>query len=722
MAASEKSLVKEISEDFLSCAICLENYKNPTLLPCLHTFCQQCLVTFKAKSGGVLKCATCRMQCDTPIQELKSNFFLTSLLDAFQRQSQPKTDHPPMCELCQEKTATHRCVDCPHFCCDVCVTIHERILATRSHEVLTIDKYREIQSRGHLEVQSKVLCSDHKNCHLEFYCDTCQVPVCLKCTIVKHRVPEHVHRDLQEVADEYKTQVREMLEQLKVKENQVKDEKVAAETAIEEIQNQFEVEKMKVKKRAEELIEKVKREEKMLIDALDESATMGLKDAAMNIDEIEFQHGNIASTHHYLEKLVHHGNAVHLLSTRLETMKRIKEMVARETKPQLSYDFIEFQPKSDLSHTLIGVVKSDVCPSKCTVENIPEQLVKGESVNLLITARDSRGKQIIPRQDVKVKMRNPDASWEDIDMSDNNDGTYHVILTGKIEGKQQVAITTGKVHIPGSPFHIPVTGGLVQTVGNTGQGQLSKPWGLTINNHGDFVTADKRNNRVTIHDKDGNYKQSFEFTDQFAKPFKPCDVAISDDNEYFMLDCNNKQVVVSDEKRKVIRKFGCSDKTIGIAINPVTKNVYVSDYITHCITKYTQGGVYINSFGRKGDEQEEFNVPGFLAINSEGMVYVPDSNNHLIQVFNSDDQFMFEFSSTGDSTMSYPKGVAIDKNNYVYVNSENKVTKYDSDGQFICRIDRDKDGLSRPHGVAVCNDGKIAVSDNNNNCIKVFVE
>nr|XP_006818885.1 PREDICTED: E3 ubiquitin-protein ligase TRIM71-like [Saccoglossus kowalevskii] len=488
----------------------------------------------------------------------------------------------------------------------------------RSHEVLTLDKYMEIESRGHLIVESKVFCSVHKDSHLEFYCDTCQVPVCYKCTIVEHRVPEHIHKNLHDVADEYKTQLKEMLGQLKVKEKQVEKEKSVAESTREEIQNQCKAEKLKVLTRAKEMIERVKREQKKLIDALDERSLMRLKDVAMRINERKFHLGNIVSTHHYLETLVHHGNPVHLLSTRTETMKRINEMVAMETKPPIIHDITKYDPRSDLAaHALMGVIKSDVCQSKCTVENIPKQLPKGESVKLLITTRDSRGKQIIPRQDVTVKSKNPDASWEDIDVTDNYNGTFQVMIVEKMVETHQVAVTIGNQHIPGSPFHIPVIR-LVQKVGKTGEGQLSYPLGLTINKNDEFVTADRGNKRVTIHDRAGNYRQSFRFTDQFAKPFIPCDVAISDDNEYFMLDDSNNQIVVSDENGKMIRKF--------------------------------------------------------------------------------------------------------DKNDYVYVSSEHKVTKHDIHGRFICRIDSEKDRLSYPYGLAVCDDCKLAVVDYGNTCINIFVE
>nr|XP_006824787.1 PREDICTED: E3 ubiquitin-protein ligase TRIM71-like [Saccoglossus kowalevskii] len=388
-------------------------------------------------------------------------------------------------------------------------------------------------------------------------------------------------------------------------------------------------------------------------------------------------------------------------------------MVAMETKAPLRYDIIEFQPGSDLAaHALIGVIKSDACPSRCTVDNIPKQLMKE-----------------IPEESksfpVKIRTRCPDASWENKDARDNYDGTYHVMIDVKGEEKQQVAMTIGNQNIPGSPFHIPVIRGLVQTVGITGsKGDVLNLTGLTTNKHSDFVTADSWNDRVTIHDRDGIYKQSITFTDQFAEPFSPCDVAISDDNEYFMTDKNNKQVVVSDEYGKLIRKFGSSEikAPCGIAINPVNKNVYVSEYNVNCIRKYTQAGVYIKSFGRSGEKQGEFIRPYLLAINSKGVLYVPDWNNNRIQVFNSYDQFMFEFSYTDDGIISRPKAVAIDKNDYVYVSSNHRVTKYDSYGQFICRIDSDMDSLNYPYGITVCNDGKIAVVDNANKCIKVFVE
>ena len=82
-----ETLLKELGEDYISCTICLEQYKHPKVLRCDHTFCQECLIKIVEREGG-LKCPVCDTPCELPddgVPGLKTNFFMNSLLDVVER-------------------------------------------------------------------------------------------------------------------------------------------------------------------------------------------------------------------------------------------------------------------------------------------------------------------------------------------------------------------------------------------------------------------------------------------------------------------------------------------------------------------------------------------------------------------------------------------------------------------------------------------------------------
>ena len=44
------------------CAVCMEQFKEPKVLPCLHTYCKMCLHKLMKKQGAdhVITCPECR--------------------------------------------------------------------------------------------------------------------------------------------------------------------------------------------------------------------------------------------------------------------------------------------------------------------------------------------------------------------------------------------------------------------------------------------------------------------------------------------------------------------------------------------------------------------------------------------------------------------------------------------------------------------------------------
>ncbi|XP_070571862.1 tripartite motif-containing protein 2-like [Ptychodera flava] len=735
-ATPEIRFLEEIGEDFLCCTICLEKFKSPKILPCLHTFCESCLVTLVEKAGR-LNCPECRQPHQIPVggvPAIKGNFFMKNMVAIFKQRLESVQGAEIKCEGCEENTASHRCMECKQYFCSSCTKVHTKVSQTRTHKLMTIEEYKTTKSTSLGAIEVVEYCSIHAENKIEFFCETCKVPVCTNCTIVKHRIPEHLHRDLKDAADEYLTELKAMVDELKVKEQEAEKNKILAQQIRSYLTEQCSRQEQKVRMKTAEIIEKIRREEQRLIAMLNSNYMMKLKNAVADIDEMELQHGNIKSACSFIETLMHHGNAVQLLSTKSDVCNRIEQLITMETEPKTQHDEVVFAGSDDFNEQgILGILQSEVCVSKCTVENIPKQLFKGDSADLLITTRDSTGNQVIPIQPVKAKIQKPDASWEDINASDNRDGTHRVRVFGQIDGDYQINITIAGQPIQCCPVIVSVVKGLMKTIGSRGSGvgQYITPYGVAINRDRDIVITDHDNSRLQITNKEGRCKKIFK-SKEFENPFSPRGITLSSNNIYSTDDIN-KEVIVSDEYGVFIRSFGQNEleNPRDIALSP-DGNAYVTDGNSHCVRVYTQHGKYLRSFGSKGEGHGEFNEPWGIVVACTGMVFVTDCDNKRIQVFSAHDQYLYSFDCQGeDGQLRCPFGISIENDKYVYVVAGNDtygnrgyLLKFDSGGKFVCRIDSDQDGLNWPNGIALTDDvpPRVIVADTNNHCIKLFVQ
>eukprot|EP00058_Branchiostoma_floridae_P006914 XP_002592402.1 hypothetical protein BRAFLDRAFT_67267 [Branchiostoma floridae] len=88
MAAAPSSLGEQIREE-LSCSICLELVTRPKVLPCQHTFCQDCLQDHASRRVP-FQCPNCRQQVRLPprgVAGLPDSHLATSLCERLQNQA-----------------------------------------------------------------------------------------------------------------------------------------------------------------------------------------------------------------------------------------------------------------------------------------------------------------------------------------------------------------------------------------------------------------------------------------------------------------------------------------------------------------------------------------------------------------------------------------------------------------------------------------------------------
>jgi tripartite motif-containing protein 71 len=174
----------------------------------------------------------------------------------------------------------------------------------------------------------------------------------------------------------------------------------------------------------------------------------------------------------------------------------------------------------------------------------------------------------------------------------------------------------------------------------------------------------------------------------------------------------------------------------GIAVG-FDGSVYVSDGCGYSacndrIQKFDSNGQFITKWGGKGSGDGQFDYPAGIAAGPDGSVYAVDKYNHRIQKFDQDGNFLArwgsycitDFYNDGvldqpcDGQFQYPSGIAVDVSGSVYVTDtdNHRIQRFDGQGNFI--LQWGKEGIEDgeyywPNGVAAGPDGFIYIADDN---------
>ena len=84
--ADSTSLMEKLDQDFLECGICLERFQNPRGLPCLHSFCHECLVKF-CEDKQEVNCPNCKILTTVPeegVSGFPAHFLVNSLKETLE--------------------------------------------------------------------------------------------------------------------------------------------------------------------------------------------------------------------------------------------------------------------------------------------------------------------------------------------------------------------------------------------------------------------------------------------------------------------------------------------------------------------------------------------------------------------------------------------------------------------------------------------------------------
>lgn len=194
----------------LTCSICLEVFKVPKTLPCLHTFCRVCLdghVRGVSTDGQYFECPLCRAKT-IPVnknskeqwaKDFPTNHFVVSLLeDSTIRSKEVKKstkDDAVICMPCsveeKQKKGFCFCINCSEYLCKDCYEDHRKFKATREHDILKGNNLPTdvvpFQTLSLLRY-----CNIHSDKEIEFKCIIDKKLLCSICATTLHRKCENI--------------------------------------------------------------------------------------------------------------------------------------------------------------------------------------------------------------------------------------------------------------------------------------------------------------------------------------------------------------------------------------------------------------------------------------------------------------------------------------------------------------------------------------------------
>jgi len=162
-------------------------------------------------------------------------------------------------------------------------------------------------------------------------------------------------------------------------------------------------------------------------------------------------------------------------------------------------------------------------------------------------------------------------------------------------------------------------------------------------------------------------------------------------------------------------------------------NLYVVDTYNHRIQVFDANGQFVRQWGGKGNAPGQFQEPWGIALDKAGNVYVADTWNHRIEKFDAQGRFLKQWGTFGDTqgalgaptTFYGPRTLAIDRDGNLLVGDtgNKRIVKFTPEGEFIEQYGGagSLSGQFRePVGIAVDRDGNVYVADTWNQRIQKF--
>ncbi len=223
--------------------------------------------------------------------------------------------------------------------------------------------------------------------------------------------------------------------------------------------------------------------------------------------------------------------------------------------------------------------------------------------------------------------------------------------------------------------------------------QLMQPYGMAVDSKGQLYVADSKVGAIFVFNTETREVELIK-NKEHGHFVRIIGLTMDDNDRLFVSDPGLRHVLVfnKDHKAEDVITEGMVEPS-GLALDTQNRLLYVSDIALDQILVYDADSLkLLRKIGTTGHNHEltspgDFAKPTGVAVDKEGNLYVADTLNNRIEIFDADGAFLRTWGKNGDGPgyFARPKGVTIDSDGHVWVadGMQDRVQVFTNDGQLL---------------------------------------
>ena len=617
-----KNLKKEAE-----CPLCSETVKEPKTLPCLHSFCLNCLDKHaghaRRRRKEKLKCPVCPTEFNVPkgdtFSDFPTSFHLNRLVDVLAINDSDADMQT--CSSCDDSSAvTSYCFVCQSFLCAACFDAHQRLRATRGHRSILFEK---LQAQDVEELMHRpAMCTQkyHQNEALEYYCQGCKVCVCVKCGLVNHN--GHALVDIEGAAGECRNQITEVVGKAKAQVS-VLERRVSRQTEFmnKSIAQMYDAQ-AKVSEAVDELVRILREHEVAMKAKLRQLVETQQRNHKGQLEVFQSAISQLKNCIEQGEGIVQRNFPVEILQTEQSIIGRAKELLNVSEIKIYQLSVVKFVPNTETLNTIklngsgqIYASGTDASLTSHVAYSIAQCRKTGN-----IAVADYDNKKVLLYDSMLNYLRTvvdfgPDRRPRCLAFTNFFLASNVIVIHEDTSLQSKISVFTPRGYF----------------VMGIGAEFLTNPCSVSVKNDGHIIVCDSGDRSVKLLSPDGTkLLKSFKAKDADSSPW----FAVHDQKKYFVSYRIGQSVKVFNEDGVYLHDIGKFDAPAGLAINKFS-NLIVCDSDAKSVQVFTLNGEFVTSL----PAGKYLECPCSVVVSKNGDVLLTDLTTGLIFIFHRESKY-----------------------------------------------------------------------------------